>query len=139
MLASITLLYAIDISKSEKETKKDLRQNKRDKFEFTLRYFAVRIYECQNFEFDRKYVDVDSMIDSMLLMQIILLKDLRLALNEYEPKDLDTYQALQGFDNDLQLYKQMEKSDIFLKMKLERIIKDLEKIAEKYDFDPLQV
>ena len=48
MLASITLLYAIGISKDEKETREDLRQNKRDKFEFTLRDFSVNIFQFQN-------------------------------------------------------------------------------------------
>ncbi len=137
MLASITLLYAIGIRESEKETKEDLLQSKRDKFQYTLREFSVQVFTFEEFKFDKKRMNVETVYDSVVLMLLMLLKDLRLALNEYESKDLDTFITLRDIQNDLELLKLEEKHAHRFNLVIKNIFKDLEKIAKKYEFDPL--
>lgn len=139
MLASITLLYAIGIRESEKKTKEDLLQSKRDKFQYTLREFSVQVFRFEEFKFDKKIMNVETMHDSIVLLLLMHLKDLRLALNEYESKDLDTFSTLGTIQNNLELLKLGETYPSKFNLVIKNTLKDLEKIAKKYKFDPLIV
>ena len=136
MIACITLIIAIEIRTSEKETRREVIQNKRDKFEFILRAFYSYIFRLNMMRIPKSGISNDFIINSVEL-SLILLKDLRIALIDYKPTDHSSLTELQSIEHVIFLLQQVNsiKNDPNSFIMWKSPIRAIERIAKQYKFD----